>query len=180
MLFGFDVFYLQKDQIFDEAADGETAEIIVCGEQYDNCGWKSNVKLWIILRTYFCGILVFMGLMDYCRLRLRWRRALETGDNVGWGESCSSGGKSEVTGTSGEGGTWVARELRESLSRADHRSWELLEELNRKPNCIVMWSNCVIERGTCKTIFLSFIECMWCELFDCVLSWVSSYVLLYG
>ncbi|XP_047962898.1 immune-associated nucleotide-binding protein 9-like [Salvia hispanica] len=29
-------------------------------------------------------------------------------------------------------------ELRECLSRADHRSWELQEELNRKPNCIVM------------------------------------------
>ena len=35
MLFGFDVSFLPKDKIFDEAADGETAEIIVGGEQYD-------------------------------------------------------------------------------------------------------------------------------------------------
>ncbi|KAG6416707.1 hypothetical protein SASPL_124143 [Salvia splendens] len=28
--------------------------------------------------------------------------------------------------------------MRECLSWADHRSWELQEELNRKPNCIVM------------------------------------------
>lgn len=29
-------------------------------------------------------------------------------------------------------------ELRERLSQASHRSWELQEQINRKPNCVIL------------------------------------------